>query len=411
MSLSPSAANASSESLSKASPTGGAATAAASPESHVRERYAAAARNREAELCCPVVYRADLLAAIPQEVIERDYGCGDPSAFVAPGETVLDLGAGGGKVCFIAAQVVGPTGRVIGVDCNPEMLSLARRSAPDVARRLGYANVEFRRGLIQDLRLDLDLLETELARRPVADAAGWLELRETEDRLRRESPLVPDGSVDCVVSNCVLNLVRMRDRRDLFAEIFRVLKVGGRAAISDIVADEEVPEHLRSDPRLWSGCISGAFREDAFLQAFEEAGFHGMTIAARQPEPWRTVAGIEFRSLTVVAWKGKQGPCLEANQAVVYRGPFRSVEDDDGHVYRRGDRTAVCDKTFRILQREPYRDLFEPIAPRVPVPLDQAPPFDSGRTRLRHPRETKGPDDSLSTLPADDCCGANGACC
>jgi arsenite methyltransferase len=101
------------------------------------------------------------------------------------------------------------------------------------------------------------------------------------------------------------------------------------------VSDEDVPEHLQSDPTLWSGCISGAFREDRFLQAFGQAGFDGIEIVKRQREPWQTVNGIEFRSLTVVAYKGKQSPRLERNQAVICRGPFKMVEDDDSHVYFR----------------------------------------------------------------------------
>src|SRR5437660_1542566 len=144
---------------------------------------------------------------------------------------------------------------------------------------------------------------------------NYLELRDLEDRLRREEPLVADESIDCVVSNCVLNLVRPEDKPRLFAEVFRVLRRGGRAAISDIVADEDVPADLQADPELWSGCISGALREDAFLAAFEAAGFHGIRLAERRAEPWRIVRGIEFRSVTVVAYKGKQGPCLERNQA------------------------------------------------------------------------------------------------
>jgi SAM-dependent methyltransferase len=106
-------------------------------EHAVRERYAAAARVREAALCCPVDYDPRWLAAIPPEVIERDYGCGDPSRWVRAGDTVLDLGSGGGKICFIAAQVAGKEGRVIGVDVNPEMLALARGAAPRVAAKVG----------------------------------------------------------------------------------------------------------------------------------------------------------------------------------------------------------------------------------------------------------------------------------
>ena len=381
------------------------------PEAAVRQRYSAGAQAVEAALCCPVTYDPRYLAAIPAEVLERDYGCGDPTPYVRPGDTVLDLGAGGGKVCFITAQIVGAQGRVIGVDCNRDMLALARRHQPAVAERLGYNNVEFRCGLIQDLRLDLDLLAEELGRQPIHDQWGWLAVRSVEERLRRERPLISDESTDCVLSNCVLNLVRPADRKQLFAEMYRVLRRHGRVAVSDIVADEDVPEDLQRDPQLWSGCISGAYREDAFLRAFEESGFHGIEIAKRQQEPWRTVEGIEFRSMTVLAYKGKQGPCLERNQALVYRGPFKKVEDDDGHLFPRGERIAVCDKTFQLLQREPYIGMFEPVEPVESIPLDATRAFDCRRSARRHPRETQGVDYAVTTEATNTCCGPSGGCC
>jgi arsenite methyltransferase len=332
-------------------------------EQAVYSRYADAAQRVENSLCCAVEYCKDYLTAIPEEVIDRDYGCGDPTPYVRSGDTVLDLGSGGGKVCYIAAQIVGPTGRVIGVDCNDEMLSLARRYQGEVARRLGFDVVEFRRGLIQDLRLDLDLLSAELAARPVDSPARWLELRTHEELLRRERPMLLDETIDCVISNCVLNLVRPTDRVQLLGEVFRVLKCGGRAAICDIVADQDVPEHLQRDSRLWSGCVSGAFREDRFLAAFEQAGFHGIQIAKRQREPWQTIEGIEFRSMTVLAYKGQQTNDVDRGQAVIYRGPFKRVEDDDKQIYDRGRRTAVSDTAFQRLQREPYAGMFEAIDP------------------------------------------------
>lgn len=381
------------------------------PESSVYTRYAAAAQAVEPALCCPVEYSPDLLKVIPQEIIERDYGCGDPTPFVRSGDTVLDLGSGGGKLCYIAAQMVGPTGRVIGVDCNREMLELARKHAPTVAERLGYANIDFRYGLIQDLGLDLQRLGEELSQQPISDSQGYLALRNTEERLRHEHPLVADDSVDCVLSNCVLNLVRQQDRRQLFSEIFRVLQRGGRAAISDIVSDEAVPEALQQDPELWSGCLSGAYREAEFLQAFEEAGFHGIQIVKRQPEPWQTVAGIEFRSITVLAYKGKQGPCLERNQAVIYRGPFKTVKDDDGHLYFRGERMAVCDKTYNLLQQDPYAEMFEAIEPREAIPLESSQPMDCRRNARRDARETKGEAYSATTESLGPCCSDDDACC
>lgn len=377
----------------------------------IAQRYAAAAQDVEPALCCPVEYAADSLSIIPEEILAKDYGCGDPTPYVRRGEAVVDLGSGGGKLCYLLAQAVGADGRVVGVDCNRDMLGLARKYQSDIAEKLGYANVEFRYGLIQDLKLDLDQLAADLKRHPIRDPADWLALRSIEDRLRRERPMIPDDSVDCVVSNCVLNLVRPQDRHELFAEIFRVLRRGGRAAISDIVADEDVPEHLQRDPSLWSGCLSGAFREDHFLEAFESAGFHGIEIAKRQEEPWRTVEGIEFRSVTVVAHKGKQGPCLERNQAVVYRGPFKTVEDDDGHRYFRGERMAVCDKTFQLLQRDPYAGMFAAVEPLEDVPLDDAATFDCRRNARRNPRETKGRDYSATSEMEDACCSDDGPCC
>jgi arsenite methyltransferase len=385
-------------------------------EDAVRRRYAAGANEVEEGLCCPTSYDPEFLKAIPQEVLDRDYGCGDPTPYLKRGETVLDMGSGTGKVCFIAGQVVGPLGRVIGIDMNRDMLAVARRNAPEVSRRVGYANVEFRMGRIQDLQLDLEAVDRWLADHPVQSANDLLELERATAHVRATQPLVADESVDVVVSNCVLNLVRSEDKRKLFQEIFRVLRRGGRAVISDIVSDEDVPAHLQADPELWSGCISGALREDLFLREFEDAGFYGISILSRLEEPWRTVEGIEFRSMTVVAYKGKQGPCRDQKHAVIYRGPFRLVEDDDGHIFHRGIRTAVCEKTFRILSKEPYSSYVELVPPRVPVPLDQAPPFPCrGGTLWRDPRETKGMDYKATIDAHPNACspknGSNGSCC
>ena len=379
-------------------------------ESAVKEAYARGAEARVDDLCRPVVYEPRYLEAIPDEVTERDYGCGDPSRYLRPGERVLDLGSGTGKICFIAAQVVGPEGSVIGVDMTPEMLDVARRNAPVVADRIGYANVEFRRGRIQDLALDLDRLDGLLAGDPVRDADGLFQAQASAERLRTEEPMVPDDSVDVVVSNCVLNLVEGSQKPALFGEIHRVLRRGGRAVISDIVSDEPVPTRLLDDPELWSGCVSGALTEAGFLAAFEAAGFYGIRILDRGTEPWRTVEGIEFRPLTVEAFKGKEGPCFERRQAVIYRGPFREVVDDDGHRLVRGERAAVCDKTFGIYARAPYADHFELVEPLEPVPLDEAEPFDCTRTAPRSPRETKGLEYDVTTEAAGSVCGPEGCC-
>ena len=274
-------------------------------ESAVRQRYSEAAGKKVEALCCPIDYDQSFLKIIPQEVIDRDYGCGDPSKHLRAGETVLDLGSGAGKICFIAAQVVGATGRIIGVDMNDDMLELARRAQREVAAKLGFDNITFHKGRIQDLALDLERLESELKARPIDSAESFLAAESLAEELRMKHPLVADDSVDAVVSNCVLNLVEPRAKRRLFGEIFRVLRRGGRAVISDIVSDREVPVALQNDPELWSGCISGALTEEGFLRAFAEAGFEGIRLLKRDATPWRTVEGIEFRSVTVEAGKGQ----------------------------------------------------------------------------------------------------------
>lgn len=364
-------------------------TPATGSDQAVRDRYAAAAQIREAALCCPVDYPAHYLEAIPDEVIERDYGCGNPSRYVHEGETVLDLGSGGGKIAFIASQVVGAKGRVIGVDVNEEMLALARSAAPEVAENIGIANVEFRRGRIEDLALDLDALDRWLADHPVRDSNDLAALEAEQARLRREMPMVADDSVDIVVSNCVLNLVREDAKKQLIREVHRVLKRGGRIAISDIVSDEVVPEGLKKDPELWSGCVSGAFHELELLHELEAAGFHGMKYDQWEETPFAVVDGIEFRSVTVTAHKGKQGPCKEANQALVYAGPWKRVEDDDGHVFERGVRNAVCAKTFDLMTKAPYASETIGIEPHQQIPSSERQAFDCKRSEARAPRETK----------------------
>lgn len=281
-------------------------------ERQVLDRYAEAAEERESALCCPVKYDPKFLDAIPQEILDKDYGCGDPSRYVRKGDVVLDLGSGGGKICYIASQSVGPEGRVIGVDFNPPMLALARRHQPEVVANIGWDNVTFLYGKIQDLRTDYGAIERRLAEFPVRTADQYLELEEFRRQQAVQHPLIADASIDVIVSNCVLNLVRTEEKAQLFQEMHRVLKPGGRAAVSDIVSDRTPTLSMRENAELWSGCISGAFQEQDFLGAFGDAGFGDIEVEERDDEPWQTVEGIEFRSMTVTAHK--PGPRAKSAQ-------------------------------------------------------------------------------------------------
>ncbi len=234
----------------------------------VREQYGKVARST-ASSCAPgccggsnadmslkLGYSAEELASVP-EGANMGLGCGNPQAIAAlkAGETVLDLGAGGGFDCFLAAKQIGPSGRVIGVDMTPDMVTKARANA----QKLGVTNVDFRLGEIEHLP-------------------------------------VPDGTVDVILSNCVINL--SPDKGAVFRDAFRVLKAGGRLAISDVVKLKELPAALENDVLALTGCVSGAVTVDRVRALLEEAGFEAISIDVR-PESrefireWLPDSGVE----------------------------------------------------------------------------------------------------------------------
>ncbi len=371
----------------------------------VLDRYSEASKAVEPALCCPVSYDTALLKMLPQEIIDRDYGCGDPSRYVREGDVVLDLGSGGGKICYMAAQLAGPRGRVIGVDMNDDMLDLARRHAPEMAAKIGGERVIFHKGKIEDLALSLERAEEYLAAHPIKDSADLLRFEAWARTERAERPMIPDNSVDLIVSNCVLNLVGKGQRDQLISEIFRVLKPGGRVAISDIVSDEYVPASLQQDPTLWSGCISGAFQEEEFLEVFAEAGFAAVAYDKWDAAPWQVVEDIEFRSVTLTATKPTGSECIDRGHAVIYKGPFSSVWDDEGHEFPRGARMAVCERTFDYLTTGPLASSFIGIAPET---LAEPRVYCAPIGTRRPPAETKG------GLHSGEGCtpgGSGGGCC
>ena len=324
----------------------------------VLDRYTAGAQARQDALCCPVDYDSSLLAILPQEIIERDYGCGDPSRYVRTGDTVLDLGSGAGKICYMAAQLVGARGRVIGVDMNDDMLALARKYQSAMAARLGGDRVTFLKGKIQDLALDIRAMQDWLAQNPVHGEADRLRLRQQENEQKAACPLIADNSVDLVISNCVLNLVADSEKQQMVSEVFRVLKPGGRIAISDIISDRPVPADMKQDPELWSGCLSGAFHEAEMPAMFAAAGFSAITYDKWEVQPWRVVNGITFRSVTLTAVRPAVANDGEACHELVYRGPFESVTDETGRCYRRGERVRVTEERHRLLTGPAYSGAF-----------------------------------------------------
>ena len=234
------------------------ATASASLTDVVREKYGAAARRVTeggvqatcggSAACCgasteawdPItadLYEAGDVQGIPTEALLASLGCGNPTALaeLSPGETVLDLGSGGGIDVLLSARRVGPTGKAYGLDMTDEMLALANENR----RKAGADNVEFLRGQIESIPL-------------------------------------PNETVDVIISNCVINL--SGDKRRVLAEAFRVLKPGGRFAVSDVVLRGDAPAEVRRSMELWAGCVAGALEEQEFLTLLKEAGFEHPSI-------------------------------------------------------------------------------------------------------------------------------------
>jgi len=236
-----------------------------------------------------------------------------------------------------------------------------------------------------DLALDLSALDELLSHSP---PRSWQELRQLEDAASRQkatAPLITDESVDIVVAASALRLVRPSRRRNVVEEIFRVLRRGGVALITEVVSDEPLPERLLNEAEN-----PAAFQELELLELLEAVGFYGMRITHWDEEPCCRLEGIEMRTISVEARKGKQGPCVERYQGVIYKGPWKVVEDDDGHVIKRGQRFAVCDKTFNIYKQEPYAGQFIYLEPAVEIPREQAQPWDPRHPAERLPAETKG---------------------
>ncbi|MBI1746747.1 MAG: methyltransferase domain-containing protein [Acidobacteria bacterium] len=313
----------------------------------VRQFYAEAAQQPQPELCCAGSYNGEETSHIPQEALDVAYGCGSPVglADVKEGEVVVDLGSGGGIDCFIAAKLVGPSGRVVGIDMTDEMLEKALINKVKVAARLAYDVVEFKKGYLEEIPL-------------------------------------PNKSADLIMSNCVLNL--SPDKKRVFLEMWRVLKDHGRIAISDTVAADKLPDHMRANPRLWGECVSGALTEEEYLAYLEQSGFYGLSILKKSF--WKEVEGHKFYSLVLRGYKfEKSAGCNFIGQKAIYRGPFKAVVDEEGHLFPRNEAVEVCTDTAAKLRRAPYELNFTVIGPDQP--------------------------EEVFSIVTDACCAPGGSCC
>lgn len=277
-----------------------------------------------------------LLGDLHPEVTARFYGCGSPLPPALKGCTVLDLGCGSGRDCYLLSKLVGESGRVIGIDMTEEQLAVAKRHCDWHAERYGYArsNVEFIHGQIENLA-----------------AIG-----------------IADNSIDVVVSNCVINL--SPDKRRVLAEIFRVLKPGGELYFSDVYADRRIPPSLRTDPVLLGECLGGALYWEDFRRIMQELGCPDVRVVKENPislddpEVAAKIGMVHFRSVTVRAFKmSLEDRCEDFGQIAVYKGTIaehpHAFDLDDHHHLETGRPLRVCGNTADMLGASRYAAHFD----------------------------------------------------
>lgn len=298
-------------------------------------------RDLKTSACCigdsMPTYVRDVMPYIIDEVLEKFYGCGCPIPPSIEGCTVLDLGCGTGRDVFIASKLAGEHGRVIGIDMTDEQLEVARRNIKPQMERFGYTrpNVEFKKGFIEDLK-----------------ASG-----------------IEDNSVDVVISNCVINL--SPDKKAVFSEIFRVLKLGGELYFSDVFSGRRVPEHLKNDPVLLGECLGGAMYIEDFRRLLLELGIRDYRVVSKRrigldnPEIEEKTGMVDFYSVTVRAFKlyDLEDICEDYGQIAIYKGTIPGFshyfELDDHHRFISGKPVLVCGNTASMLQDTRYGKHFQ----------------------------------------------------
>lgn len=280
-------------------------------------------------------YLREILKDVHDEVKDKFYGCGSPIPLQLAGKTVLDLGSGSGRDCFLLSKLVGPTGRVIGVDMTDEQLSIAQRHLDYHTKKFGLRepNAKFIKGYIEDL-----------------EGAG-----------------IASASVDVVVSNCVINLSPNKER--VFSEIFRVLKPGGELYFSDVFAGRRIPEELKNDKVFIGECLGGALYIEDFRRLLASLGCSDYRMTARskitlQNDEIKRKSGlIDFYSMTIRAFKlDLEDRCEDYGQVVTYVGGIDESPNafilDDHHVFERGKGVPVCGNTAAMLEQTRYAEYF-----------------------------------------------------
>ncbi len=291
--------------------------------------------------CCDALsvplHVREILKNIEDEVLTKYYGCGSPIPEAVEGCTTLDLGCGTGRDVYTFSKLIGERGKAIGIDMTDEQLAVANKYIDSQAKRFGFekTNVEFLKGEIEDLK----------------------------------AVNIADNSIDIVTSNCVINLAT--DKRNVFSEIFRVLKPGGELYFSDVFSDKRVPSLISTDPIMYGECLGGTLYFEDFRRLLCDLGFPAYSIVSVKPitiqneEIEKKAGNIKFTSITIRVFKikGLEDRCEDYGQIAIYKGGIPHSENcfklDSGHAFTKNKPTSVCRNTAKILTESRFGKYFE----------------------------------------------------
>ncbi|MCP5053639.1 MAG: hypothetical protein GY940_41110, partial [bacterium] len=318
--------------------------------------------------------------------------------YFTPGKKALVMGGKIHILNYIALRGVSPGGEVFNCFTDPHQLEKSKALFKQLPQKQS-ANQQFIYTPNADLKTPYSKVEKYLGKNSIDKITDYLQLESYISGMTAKNPLIGDNSVDIVAIDVPNSEITMENFRNLALDAYRILQKGGTFLFSMLVSDEETLEegHL---------CENDL---DIFTTTYK---YHGSRLLGRGEFPHRVIDGKEIRFHNFAAFKGKEGPCMERKQALIYNGPWKEVKDDDGHTFPRGKRVAVCDKTFNVMSKSPYKDQFTYLHPYIEIPLEQATPFPCAAGILyRHPKVTKGVSDDEWTIrdngcgPEDDCCG------
>ncbi|MES2319411.1 MAG: hypothetical protein V4631_18175 [Pseudomonadota bacterium] len=337
----------------------------------------------------------------------------NPSVLAALFGPAMAPAVQGQELLMVGASTVGlygylAPGKVLLIEPDHRRIRSARREWDDCSGRTTPGCWQMEQGKLANWRLAQRDADAVIARHRVIDSESLQQLEEALEHEGQAKPFIAPASRQLLLLDLLPNRLDPAMWASALQESFRVLAIGGSVLVAALVADEAMADRVLPERSIFDEELSFP-TEQALLASVAAAGFYGLRFDYLSEQPVDRIAGVDMRAAVLRAYKGKQGVCLDQGHAVMYPGPWSAVEDDDGHRYLRGARTAVCAKTYGLLMRAPYKGDFVSLNPPTLLPLDQALQFDCNTPTLRDIAVTRGERAANGGLPST-ACGPDGCC-